>query len=175
MLFRFRFPIVLVVVLGAASAPRAAEAQAGGGASGRRSWSAYEQRTLRSIIEAHAWLVAKQVATGDSDIAISGDPLPTRAALSFSGERRPLSPAKRALIDAILGATGRDSTAGGGYAYEYRFREDSAEYWIPLQEETRAWVDANVKRGDAVTVFTIFLGDVTAHGRTEWLFVATGV
>ena len=139
------------------------------------SWDCYTPRTLAAIIGQHGWLAVQQLAIGDSAVGVSGDPYPTRAALTFTGAKRPMLAAKRALVNAMLRATSRDSLAGGGYHTEYCFREADQTFWIPLQDESVAWVETHLRPGDSVTLFVIFLGDVTARRHTEWLFLATGI
>lgn len=163
------FPVSLSAQLGLRPTPGEVRAKA-------TNWDRYVPRTLQSILDEHSGLPARQAATGDSVLGLSADAYPTRAELTYTGEERPLSPARRALITGWLHAMGgRDTAIAQRYGAELRFREGERTYWIPVQDAMLPWVHEHLQPGDSATVFVLWMGALTAHGRTEWLFLATGI
>ena len=140
-------------------------------------WDRYIAGRLRTIVNAHTDAIADGTlgSSADSVRFVSAEDFPTEATLVFLGQARPLPPLKRDFLVDWLRFIGKDTSIAQMYSQELLFREDSAEYWLPVQEGMPDWVRENVQVGESVPVFVLFLGALRIPGKLEWMFIATGI
>ena len=140
-------------------------------------WDRYTPGRLRTIVDAHRDAIAEGALGGPADSVrfVSAEDFPTEAKLLFVGETRPLPRLKREFLVEWLRFIGKDTATAQLYAEELLFREDSAEYWLPVQKGMPEWVRENVQPGQLVSTFVMFLGALRIPGKLEWMFIVTGI
>jgi hypothetical protein len=99
------------------------------------------------------------------DLAIDRQ-YPTRAAVVYTGESRPLAPQIRAFF-ALLLRTFYHTSDPLRHQHEERFVEEGVDYWLPIQEPLIAEMSKELAPGDSVTIFALYHGTFTAADSTN--------
>jgi hypothetical protein len=99
------------------------------------------------------------------DIALDQQ-YPTRAAVVYTGESRPLAPEIRAFFDILLRTLYRTSDPLR-HQHEERFVEHGLDYWLPVQEPLIHDMSQELAPGDSVTIFALYQGTYTATDSTR--------
>jgi hypothetical protein len=108
-----------------------------------------------------------------SDIWFSPIQTRSKAKLVYTGEVRPLSGHRKALLAAWLSGKGFPADSVSRMLMkllEARFLEGDNEYWIVMRDTTLNDISQNVKKGDATFVNTILLGNAKNGAALDWLF-----
>jgi len=119
-------------------------------------WSRYRPAQLREVAED---------LPGQRGVSVSGD-VPVRSRLAFVREFRHLSEDSRRLIGAwgdSMGVTGTLEV----FRREVRVRQGDREYWLPVQEALATAMEAELRAGEVIEVFVIYIGRV--DGRAVFL------
>lgn len=119
-------------------------------------WSRYRPAQLREVAED---------LPGRRGVAVSGD-VPVRSRMAFVGEFRDLPEDSRRLIGAwgdSMGVTGMLEV----FRREVRVRQGDREYWLPVQEALATAMEAELRAGEVIEVFVIYIGRV--DGRAVFL------
>jgi hypothetical protein len=128
-------------------------------------WDRYVPRTLLSVIEANSSLVSPDAAR-----AFSADDFPTRAAVIFRGQIRPIPESRLAFMREYFGTFRHLPEQVRLFSHEVLCREGDTEYWLPIQSSVLTYFKRQVARGDSVDVFATWLGARRDGDRLDWVF-----
>lgn len=95
-------------------------------------------------------------------ILIPTDPNRSRALVRFSGETRPLTKARRDLIEYSLTMFGRDKAVIDSYATEISVTEDGKTYWLLIDAKMLERLKTEIKKGQLVRLFVSWIGTAFA-------------
>ena len=98
--------------------------------------------------------------------AIVLDSVRIRVRLEYSGEFRPLSSEAGRHLSIWAGAMGVPN-APGAFAREVKVVEGGSEYWLPVQDILVEPMQAELKPGDEMEAFVVFIG--ASAGRPRFL------
>jgi hypothetical protein len=82
-----------------------------------------------------------------------------------------MSPARLDLIAGWIKTTGRSPEIAKVFDTEFLFLEDSVEYWLPVQSQVIPFFAKELKKGDKVTLYTIWIGGYKCAGKWDWIFL----
>lgn len=102
---------------------------------------------------------------GQRGVSITGD-VPIRTQVTYAGEFRRLPEDSRRLIVAwgdSMGVSGMLEV----FRREVRVRQRGREYWLPIQDGLATAMETELRAGEAIEVFVIFIGRV--DGRDVFL------
>ncbi|HWO88812.1 MAG TPA: hypothetical protein VNL98_06655 [Gemmatimonadales bacterium] len=102
---------------------------------------------------------------------ISFTQYPTRAQVTFTGERRPLTALHARMLE-MYGSMNQQSLRRL-YNWELRFRERDSHYWLPVQDNMVQAINSEVSPGDSLMVFVVLIGADVRPDTTEWLLAMT--
>ena len=85
--------------------------------------------------------------------------IPIRSRVRYSGEFRPLADDSRRLISAWTKSMNVPAAADA-FRQEIRIQEPGGDYWVPVQESLVPAMRSELKSGDQIEVFLIFVGHV---------------
>ncbi len=158
-----RKSLVLALALGTV-VPSSARSQS--------SWDRYKPGTLRTIVAEHDTEVGTACDTVRPCTMISAKDFATATHVTFLGEWQPLSPETIKHITTWAKTFRIDTAVAASFAQELLVREDSLEYWLPMQ---RVLVDAfksEVPTGHGATLLAIFTGGyVERNEPPRWVFL----
>lgn len=119
-------------------------------------WSRYRPAQLREVADDRP---------GQRGVSVTGD-VPVRTRASYEGEFRRLPEDSRRLIAVwgdSMGVTGMLEV----FQREVRVRQGDREYWLPVQEALATAMEAELRAGELIEVFVIYIGRV--DGRAVFL------
>jgi hypothetical protein len=87
-----------------------------------------------------------------------------RAELQYSGQFRPLSSASRQHLGVWADAMGLPN-APAAFAREVKVIEGGIEYWLPVQDVLVEPMEAELKPGDEMEAFVVFIGASAGQSR----------
>lgn len=136
----------------------------------QNSWDSYKPRTLQSIMEAHAHDIEK-LEPGKKMLVISGDSVPSQVKLVYLGKSRAIAGKRKELLQgwqkSFKAIAPQDPDL---FATEMLFREGKKEYWIAIQKPLVEPLPKEVKVGQTVTTYVIWMGAIGDDEGWEWLF-----
>jgi len=122
-------------------------------------------------MDEHRSSLKDDLPAGHRNDIITADTRPTRSALVYLGETRPLSATDSAFMDGFFYRFIRDTASRALFRREVRFAAGPDTLWLPTQEGLIPDLDAEAHTGDTVTVFARWLGARQDGPQTVWLFV----
>lgn len=135
-------------------------------------WERYQPGTLGSIVTDHNAGIGTACDTVRPCMMISAKDFATAAHVTFLGAWRPLAPEAIEHITTWAKTLGIDTTVAASFGQELLVREDTLEYWLPIQ---RVLVDDfrdEVPTGHGVTLYAIFTGGYLERGDPQvWVFL----
>lgn len=133
-------------------------------------WDRYRPGTLAQVMEAHRELPADGTG-GEPRTWLTGENFPTRARVVFTGRARPLTPIKRAVIERWVADFRLPANVPDYFREEHLFLEEGVEHWLPVQAQVAEHFGKELRPGDAVDLFTIWIGARREGGSLEWVFL----
>jgi len=135
-------------------------------------WDRYKPGTLSSIVTSNNADIATACDTLRPCTIISAKDFATAAHVSFLGEWRPLSPAVAQQITVWAKTVGIDTAVAATFGQELHVREDTLEYWLPIQSVLVDDFKKEVPAGHGVTLLAMFLGGYLERDATpQWVFL----
>lgn len=125
----------------------------------------YVPRTLREIISSHSEILAK------STVLLTGDTFSSRVKMTYTGETRKISPAKKQHLETVMKSFKVDPQLMTQYETEMLFLEGSDEHWLSVKDDLIHFFQEELKKGDQVVVYTEWLGATKTEGKWEWVFI----
>lgn len=144
------------------------------GTHARQTWDYEKQRTLSEMITLRREIVNHRhpVFSGSEagEFALNNSAVTSRVKLSYRGERRQLSVAKRRLLDGMARAFALNPAGMKDLVQEVLFREGDQEYWIPTKKEIISTLEERLKTGNEVMLYIDLVGAYRTKGKWEWVF-----
>jgi hypothetical protein len=101
---------------------------------------------------------------------VSGDSFPSQIRLVYLEKSRPLPANKKILLDAWRKMLGDNAPTSGVFATEVLFREGTQTHWIAVQKPLLDSLHKEVKNGQTVNAYVIWIGAIRVTRPWEWLF-----
>ncbi len=125
----------------------------------------YYPRTLRELStlqpEPIAAALAERPANENPDVIVYADLLPSRVKVLYGGATRPLHESKKSVIFSWANRiAGMPEFYTVPYQAEALFIENGQTYWLAVRQEFVAQFERELKKGEAVELFLIKMGNV---------------
>ena len=158
---------IFVLLLISASAPIAANAQ---GEKRPRTEAEYRIRTLSQLITLLPETFVDNPHLKDENlrIVVHADPLPSRVKVFYDGTSRPLNENRKQVITQWANRyAGAPEFYTRPYETEMLFTEDGKSYWLAVRKEFLPRFEQELKKGDALELFLIKLGNARIDDKLE--------
>lgn len=143
-----------------------------------QSWDYEKQRTLAEMIALRRGIIGQRHPIfSDSEarkFALNNSAVTSRVKLSYMGETRQISVAKRRLLAAMARTYALNPESTKQLAEEMLFKEGTRQYWIPVRKEVFPTVE-RVKTGDEITLHIDLVGAYRTNGKWEWVFTVNDI
>jgi hypothetical protein len=107
------------------------------------------------------------------DIWFDSRQIKSKTSVQFTADVRPVSPARRQLVDLWFEKNGFPPNASSSLmAQEARFIDGNNEYWIVMRNKTLDDIVKNIKKGDSIVLNTILAGAVKNGDKVDWVFLS---
>jgi hypothetical protein len=133
-------------------------------------WEQYQPRDFQEIVNNSAIAL-----TGSEPNYISIELSRSRVQAVYTGQSRPVSEARAALISAWFDANQADKMYKKLFATEWLFLENGKEYWLPVQATASEYMTTEFENGENVTLLVVLLGAHREDDKLDWLFVVNDV
>ncbi len=123
----------------------------------------YTRRTLQklSVLQPPSMAAALAEHKEEPAIIVHSEQLPSRVKVLYGGEIRPLHQTKKAVIASWARQfAGFEEFYTTPYQTEVLFTENGQNYWVAMRQEFAPKFEREFKKGDAVELFLIKLGNV---------------
>jgi hypothetical protein len=125
----------------------------------------YHPRTLHELStlepESIAAALAERTTNEGPDVIVHADLLPSRVTVLYDGATRPLHERKKSVILSWANRTaGMPEFYTVPYQSEARFTENGQSYWLVVRQEFVPKFEQELKKGEAVELFLIKMGDI---------------
>ena len=127
-------------------------------------WADYQRRTLQSVIDAHSGGVQRL------DYLLSADSFPSQVELVYLGKTRRVSGKRMELLRKWEKMAKRPVSVVELFETEVLFRERAVEHWLPVQKPLIPALQKEVKLGETINSYVIFMGGAKQENRWEWIF-----
>ena len=151
--------IVMVFALFASHAP----------ARGQSSWDTYKPRKLQDIVKQHS--DSKLIEGENTNLIFTGDNFPSRVKVIYTGKTRKITEKRKEHIDGWVKSYGLKPEIAAMFETELLFIEDSVEYWLPVQKQVIPYFEKELKAGETVTLFTVWIGAKKISAQWDWIFL----
>lgn len=135
-------------------------------------WDRYQPGTLSAVIKAQDSTIRAEVAGAkNASFHFSGDQFPTRARVIYKGESRPVDSMRLEVVRRWGLAFHRDSSIASDFHREYLFQEGRELLWLPVQDTVASFFARELKPGQPVTLYVMWLGAYYREGTILWAFI----
>jgi hypothetical protein len=131
-------------------------------------WEAYKPRTLQSIIDLHRGDIKR--LNSKRAVLLTGDSFQSQAKLVYSGKTRPLQAEHGVLMDFWRKMLKDQAPSADEFATEVLFKEGASERWIVVQKPLLDPLFKEVKNGQTINSYVIWIGAIRVGEHWEWLF-----
>ena len=129
-------------------------------------WERYIPNSIKAVLEQDKEGLA---TLGTADIYIAAGGVAFRPRVIFTGDIRDTDPATKELITDWLKSM-RSNLDPNIYSKSIRVTEDGTDYWLPTQAKVVEAIQQEVKPGEAIDLFAMWLG-AKDKGKTKAFFV----
>jgi hypothetical protein len=136
-------------------------------------WAAYQPRTLQWIIDMHHEEI-KQLNSKKKAVLLTGNSFQSQVRLVYSGESRPLSVEEGVLLDSWRKMLKDQAPSAEEFATAVLFKEGTTERWIVVQKPLLEPLSREVKNGQTVNGYVIWIGAIKVGKQWKWLFAMNG-
>ncbi len=142
------------------------------GLAGQSTWDRYKPGSIAAVIqhERDGVLAQFKLASGHHTV-ISANPFPTRATVQFLDSSRATSPERLAVLEAWTKSLRINIDPRSSLATELLFREDSLEFWLPVQSVLIPSFHDELRPGDVATLFVGYVGAEGQGTAVDWVLV----
>jgi hypothetical protein len=136
---------------------------------GQENWDTYKSRTLMEIIENHK----SDLGNGGEQVSIllTGDSFPSRVSLRYTGKSRKVTRQRTEVISGWAKSQKVNAEIVALFERELLFIEGPVEYWIPVQKQLIPYFQREVKEGEVINLFVIWIGARKEMDNIEWVFL----
>lgn len=137
----------------------------------------YEPRTLKEITTIIAGNSLKNPDVlirnekQDVSIILSYNSFQSSAKVIYTGISRKTSNQRKEVISNWLKTYNKPKEFLDLFENEYLFTEDKVEYWLPVQNRVASYFSQELKKGDKVTVFVMWLGLRKEAKSVDYIFL----
>jgi hypothetical protein len=136
---------------------------------GQDGWGNYQGRTLKQIVDQHSKIASDEKAK--LNLLFSADLFPSRVKGIYSGEIRKISATRKEFIAEWVKTRKGSPELVNLFEEEFLFKEGDAEYWLPVQKQVIPFIREELKAGDRVELYLIWIGARSEPGITDWFFL----
>jgi len=129
----------------------------------------YQPRTLSQIIEQHRVIAAN--GTSGISLLFSADVFPSRVKVTYMGDKRAIPASRKEFIAEWAKTRKLDRGTVDLFEDELLFKEGPTEYWLPVQKQVVPFFAEELKNGDVVELYLMWIGSRTENGATDWVFL----
>jgi len=104
-------------------------------------------------------------------LLFTADLFPSRVNVIYLGEKKKISSTRKTFIGEWAKTRKVGDEIVSLFEEELRFREGETEYWLPVQKQVVPHFNQELKPGDKVELFVIWIGARTEAGITDWVFL----
>ncbi|HKG12005.1 MAG TPA: hypothetical protein VKB12_01650 [Pyrinomonadaceae bacterium] len=142
-------------------------------AQGDSPWGEYRARTFAEVVRRNTDELAGRDASYRDKVGVvfSGDPLYSQVRVTYTGTTRKLTGPRKTHIEEWAGSFGVKPEVAALFESEMLVVECSNEHWVPVQKQVMAHFEKELKKGDPVTLFTMFAGGRKIEGGWNWFFL----
>jgi hypothetical protein len=133
-------------------------------------WESYTSRTFHELFNSNTLAL-----TGSEPIYLSLEMHRSRVQATFTGQRRPISELRTAVIAAWFKENQADSRYKKLFTTEWLFLAEGKEYWLPVQATSADYMVQEFHEGDDITLLVVLLGAHKNQNGMDWLFVVNEV
>ncbi|HJT68798.1 MAG TPA: hypothetical protein VJ731_01290 [Terriglobales bacterium] len=134
-------------------------------------WDEYQPRTLASIIRMHDQDIHDlDLQSEKKAMLLTGDNFPSRTVLVYTGKSRPLLADKQKLLSAWRLMLKSEAPPEDEFKTEVLFREGKKPHWVAVQNVLLQDLPREVKPGQAVTGYIVWIGAIRTRKDWRWLF-----
>jgi hypothetical protein len=165
----FRESVIFLLALqcGALGRPSLAE--------GQSSWAYYQPRSLAAtILEERETVLHAFAAEPERRIALGGISFPSLPSIQYMDSTRAISRDRMDLIRRWTTSYGLSPRVLEMSEKEMLFREDSLDLWLPVQNTLVQDFKRELRRGDPVTLFIVWVGARGTSEDIDWVFLVYG-
>ena len=134
-------------------------------------WDRYKEGTIAGIIIQERDNVAESFSTPAHHVAVSAENFPTRTSVLYMDSLRSILPENLEVIRHWAVSLRVDPAALTAFQHELLFREDTLDFWLPVQEVLVPSFRAELRRGDSATLFVLWVGAWGAIKEINWVFI----
>ena len=134
-------------------------------------WDNYRPRTLKQLLEQLAKVASEPEARKAHLELLFTDSFPSRVAVTYTGEKRAIPAKRKEFIGYWAKSRGLRQEIVDLFEDELLFKEDSTEYWLPVQKQVIPFFAEELKKGDTVELYLIITGSRTEDGVPDWVFL----
>jgi len=132
-------------------------------------WARYQSRTLSQIIKQHSKAVVDEKAR--IHLFFTADVFPSKVNVTYTGEVRTISSIRKEFIAAWAKTRTVHEEVVALFDEELLFKEGKTEYWLPVQRQVIPYFKEELKPGDSVELYLIWIGARRQFGVTDWIFL----
>lgn len=132
-------------------------------------WDAYQPRKLSEIIELNQSALVEP--NSRVHFLFTADSFPSRVKVVYTGKSRAISKENAEVVSAWAKVRQVDKKIVDLFEREILFTENSVEHWLPIQKQLIPFLEQEVKVGDPVELFVIWIGARKEGKREDWVFL----
>jgi len=133
-------------------------------------WDRYQPSDLQFVIDEHSKHIDFSPNAKMSINAIAAN-YPYRVKVMFMNEYRNISEDKKQLVDFWGKAVQIDDKFIKAFGHEMLFKHGSTLFWFPVQSPLLPDFKKELKKGDEVNLYTMFVGTVWEGDQMQWVFI----
>ena len=137
----------------------------------QENWDNYRPRTLKQLLEQVAKVASEPEARKAHLELLFTDSFPSRVTVTYTGEKRAIPAKRKEFIGYWAKSRGLRQEIVDLFEDELLFKEESTEYWLPVQKQVIPFFADELKKGDTVELYLIITGSRTEDGVTDWVFL----
>lgn len=136
-------------------------------------WDKYQTRTLAEMVKDGVADATESDGrnNGKTTILFSGDPLYSQVRVTYTGTTRKLAGAHKTHLEEWGKSFGVEPRIVALYDSEMLVTECGVEYWLPVQSQVLPHFEKELKKGDPVTLYTMYAGGRKIEGAWNWFFL----
>lgn len=133
----------------------------------------FERRTLQELVKINAQEDSEDIKRfPDKDqFVFRGKILPSVVRLTYTGESRQVSTERKKFIELWAKLYYRNLGYANLYETEFLFKEDTADYWLPVQKQVAKYFDGELKKGELVDLYLVRPGGTRLKEKIDWIFL----
>ena len=125
-------------------------------------WEAFKPRTVKEVV-----LSTTKAVRPDDSMFLATSILETKALVTFTGESRPISKARKNFLNWWAGMLNHPKEYADLYDTEYLYKEGEEEYWLATQKPITKYFAKELKPNDKMILFLISTGAYRDKGKID--------